>query len=66
MNPLYRQMMTPQSPQNGFIDRFLAFKKQFSGDPQQMVKQMLNSGKVSQQQYDSAVQMANQLMRMMK
>lgn len=66
MNPLYRQMMTPQPPQNGFLDRFLAFKKQFSGDPQQMVQQMLNSGRISQGQYDNAVRMANQMMGMFR
>jgi vancomycin permeability regulator SanA len=37
----------------------------FQGDPRQQVQQLLNSGKVSQSQYNNAVQMANQLQRML-
>ena len=32
--------------------------KQRGGDPNQMIQQMLNSGRVSQAQYDNAVKMA--------
>jgi vancomycin permeability regulator SanA len=48
------------------IKQFQQFKKNFSGDPQQQIQQLLNSGKVSQQQYDQAVQMAKTLQNMMK
>ena len=34
------------------------------GDPNQRIQQMLNSGKVTQSQYDAAVQRANQIMQM--
>ena len=51
-------------PQN-IIQRFQQFQKMFSGDPRQQVQQLLDSGKVSQQQYQQAVQMAQQLQRMM-
>ena len=34
------------------------------GDPNQMIQQMLNSGQISQQQYQNAVQMANQFSQM--
>ena len=57
MNPLYQQMM----PQNNAIQRFLQFKQQFRGNPQEQVQQLLNSGRISQAQYDQAVQMANQM-----
>ena len=66
MNPLYQLINSQQNPQNAFMTRFRNFKNTFNGDPQQMVQQMLNSGRISQQQYDSAVRMANQLMGMMK
>lgn len=61
MNPLYQQMM----PQNNVMQRFLQFKQQFQGNPQEQVQQLLNSGKISQAQYNQAVQMANQFRQMM-
>ncbi len=64
MNPLYRQMM-PQMPQNNVVQRFMQFKQQFRGNPQEQVQQLLNSGKITQAQYDQAVQMANSLRNMM-
>ena len=39
--------------------------KQSIGDPNQMIQQMLNSGRITQAQYNSAVQRANQIMRML-
>ena len=64
MNPLYQQMM-PQMPQNNMIQRFVQFRQQFKGNPQEQVQQLLNSGKVTQQQYDADVQMANSLRNML-
>lgn len=64
MNPLYQQM-GPQMPQNNMIQRFMQFRQQFRGNPQEQVQQLLNSGKVTQQQYDAAVQMANQFRNML-
>ncbi len=61
MNPLYQQM----KPDNGMLQRFLQFKNTFRGNPQEQVQQVLNSGRVSQAQYDNAVRMANQLKQMM-
>lgn len=64
MNNLYQQMQ-PQPTINGFMQRFQQFRQMFKGDPRQQVQQLLNSGRVTQSQYDQAVQMANQLQRMM-
>lgn len=63
-NPLYSQMQ-PQNPMNGFMQRFQQFQQMFKGDPRQQVQNLLNSGKVSQSQYNQAVQVANQLQKMM-
>jgi len=63
-NPLFG-MFGNQTPMNGMMQRFQQFQQMFRGDPKQQVQQMLNSGKVSQAQYNQAVQMANQLQRMM-
>ena len=63
-NPLF-QMMQQQQP-NNLLQRFQQFKQMFSGDPRQQVQQMLNSGRISQAQYNQAVQMAQQLQRLLK
>lgn len=59
MNPLFQQMQG-----NSLIERFRQFQQMFRGNPQQQVQQMLNSGRISQAQYDRAVQMAKQLQQM--
>lgn len=65
MNPLYDQMQNNHSGgANGMLQRFQQFRQNFKGDPQQQVQQLLNSGKVSQQQYNQAVQIAQQFQRM--
>ena len=63
-NPLFG-MFGNQAPVNPMMQKFMQFQQMFRGDPKQHVQQMLNSGKVSQAQYNKAVQMANQLQRMM-
>lgn len=60
-NPLYNSM----NKQNNFIQRFNEFRKTFNGNPQQQVQQLLNSGKVTQEQYNRAVQMANNMRKML-
>lgn len=65
MNPLFEQMQNNQGGNtNGMLQRFQQFRQNFKGDPQQQVQQLLNSGRVSQQQYNQAVQMAQQFQRM--
>lgn len=61
-NPLFNMMGMGQ---NNVIQRFQQFRQQFNGDPRQQIQQMLNSGRISQSQYNQAVQMAQQLQRMM-
>lgn len=61
-NPLFN-MMGQQMP-NNLMQRFQQFQQMFRGDPRQQIQQMLNSGKISQGQYNQAVQMAQQLQRM--
>ena len=58
MNPLYQQM------QNPLLQRFNQFRQTFQGDPRQQIQQMLNSGKITQSQYNAAVQKANELARL--
>ena len=64
MNPLYNQMNRTNG--NDFITRFNQFRKTINGDPRAQVQNLLNSGRVSQEQYNMAVQQANQLMKLIK
>lgn len=62
MNELYQQM-NQFNPQN-FMSRLNELKAK-GGDPNQMIQQMLNSGKITQAQYNAAVQRAQQIMQML-
>lgn len=61
MNPLYNEM---QNKNGNMLQRFQQFRQNFKGDPRQQVQQLLNSGRVSQADYNRAVQMAQQFQRM--
>lgn len=63
-NPLFNQMQ-PNNPMSQMMQRFQQFRQTFQGDPRQQVQNLLNSGKVSQSQYNQAVQMAQQLQRLL-
>ena len=39
--------------------------KSRGGDPNQMIQQMLNSGRITQTQYDAAVRQAQQIQKML-
>lgn len=67
-NPLY-SMLNNNVPNNNMmqmIQQFKQFQNTFKGDPKAQVQQMLNSGKITQAQYNQAVQMANQLQSLLK
>lgn len=67
-NPLFNMMGSAPLPGNmgQLLQNFQQFRQTFNGDPRQQVQALLNSGKVSQAQYDQAVQMANRLQQMLK
>lgn len=48
------------------VQQFRQFQQNFRGDPRQQIQQLLNSGRVSQDQYNRAVQMAQQLQMFLK
>lgn len=63
-NPLFGMMNGNQIPMNNnFLQRFQQFKQAFTGDPKQRVQDLLNSGRISQDQYNRAVEMARQMQR---
>ena len=70
MNPLFSLLgggrsALPSNVQN-LLAQFQQFKNTFHGNPQQQIQQMLNSGRISQEQYNQAVQMANELQKYLK
>ena len=65
MNPLFNLLGGNNQP-NNILQRFQQFKNTFKGDPRQQIQELLNSGKISQNDYNNAVSMANQIMKMMK
>lgn len=53
MNPLFNQMQGQRGQQGGIagmIQKFNQFRQQFTGDPEQEVQRLLQSGKMSQEQ----------------
>ena len=49
---------------NTFMQSLADLKKK-GGDPNQMIQQMLNSGRITQAQYNAAASRAQQIMRML-
>jgi len=47
------------------VQRFLQFRQNYRGDARSQIQQMMNSGQISQEQYNQAVQMAQQLQQML-
>ena len=46
-----------------FVQRLNQFSQTIQGDPKQQVQQLLNSGRMSQQQYNQLSQMATQIQK---
>lgn len=63
-NPLYDALNN--NPMNNMLKQFNDFKQMFKGDPRQEVQRLLNSGQMTQAQYNSLQAMAQQLMNLMK
>lgn len=63
-SPLFNQLMPTQG--GNMIQQLMNFKKSFSGNPQEMIQQMLNSGKITQSQLNGYAQQANRLYEQMK
>jgi 3-methyladenine DNA glycosylase Tag len=62
----FQQMMNNAQQMQQFQQQFGQFQQQFSGNgqmnPQAIVQQKLNSGEMSQQQFEQLRQMANMMM----
>ena len=67
MNSLFNDFQPQQTNQmNNFLTQFNQFKSTFTGNPEQQVKQLLSSGRMSQEQFNQFAQTANQLQKLIK
>ncbi len=67
MNSLFNDFKPQQNnPMNNFLNQFNQFKSTFTGNPEQQVKQLLSSGRMSQEQFNQFAQTADQLRRLIK
>lgn len=69
-NPIFNALGGGNVPMMGggpmqMIQQFMQFKNNFKGNPEEEVKKLLQSGKMSQQQLDQLQGMARQFQAMM-
>lgn len=69
MNPLFN--LINQNPQNGgnlpnLLSSFNEFRRTFQGDPRQKVQELLNSGRMTPEQFNQLKQMANEFQNLLR
>lgn len=71
MNPIFNRFQQNQMPSGGILGnmsnllgRFNEFKQNFRGDPRAQVEQLLQSGQMTQEQFQQLSNMANQFQSM--
>lgn len=75
MNPLYQQMNNRQpappnnhtnnfQDNNNVISKFFEFARNIKGNPEQMVKDLIASGQMSQEQFNNLQRMASEFQRL--
>lgn len=69
MNPFYnqnanqQQSNTPFGQMSNMMNQFNEFRNNFRGDPKQKVQELLNSGRMTQQQFNQLSQLAQQFQK---
>lgn len=72
MNPLFNgnngnaPIGGPFGNMINLVDQFNQFKNNFQGNPKEQVQQLLNSGKMTQEQFNKLQNMARQLQGFLK
>lgn len=69
MTSLYNDFQsTPDNlnQMNNLVNQFNQFKSMFTGNPKEQVQQLLQSGRMSQTQFNNLAQTANQLRKLIK
>lgn len=70
-NPLFTALGGGKTPSpfgnmQNMMQQFQQFRQNFQGDPRQKVQELLNSGKMSQEQFANLQGMAQQFMSLLK
>jgi hypothetical protein len=65
MNPIYNNFGNQQNPFENLAKQAMEFKKQFAGNPKQEVERLLQTGQMSQQQFNQYSQIAQQVAQFM-
>ena len=66
MSSLFNDFNQPTNNMANLLSQFNQFRSTFSGNPEQQVKQLLNSGQMSQQQFNQLSQMAKMFQGILK
>lgn len=69
MTSLYNDFQsTPNNlnQMNNLVNQFNQFKSMFTGNPKEQVQQLLQSGRMTQAQFNNFAQAANQLRKLIK
>ena len=66
MSSLFNDFNQPTNNMANLLFQFNQFRSTFSGNPEQQVKQLLQSGRMSQEQFNQFAQTANQLRQLLK
>ena len=66
-NSLFQQMQPAAAnhPMTQFLQEFNRFRQNFHGNPQQEVQNLLNSGQLTQQQFNQLAAQAQQIAKML-
>ena len=59
------QASAPSNPMGNMLSQFNKFRSAFNGDPRQEVQKLLQSGQMSQEQFNQLSQAATQFQKMM-
>ena len=65
MNPLFNAMGKQPNPIENIMKQAQDLKKSFSGNPREEVQKLLNSGQMTQQQFNQYSQIAQQVIQAM-
>jgi hypothetical protein len=65
MNPLFNTLGNQSNPMADIIRQARDFRKQFNGNPRQEVERLLQTGQMSQSDFNRFSQMAQQIVQAM-
>ena len=64
-NPLYNTMANQSNPMTDLVRQAREFRKQFNGNPRQEVERLLQTGQLSQADFNRFSQIAQQVVQAM-